>query len=83
MRQPFGGGAHVGRVDPAGDDPARLLPPHEARVAEDADMLDDGGQRHGEGRGERAQRSLALHQPRQNGAPRRIGEGGESRVKAG
>ena len=44
-------------------------------------MLGDGGQRHGEGRGQRAERSLALHQPREDGAPRRVGEGGEGRIE--
>ena len=54
----------------------------EARALENFEMLRDAGKAHLEGRGQFRHRRLAQRQPRQNSAPRGIGEGRKGRAEA-
>src|SRR3954470_16975609 len=72
---------------PARLDPAR--PPLRLAAARDEtgalqhlEMLGDSGKAHGEWLGELRHRRFARHEPRENGAPRRIGEGREGGAEA-
>src|SRR3954454_13501496 len=74
-------------LEGAGLDPAR--PPLRLAAARDKtgalqhlEMLGDGGKAHGERLGELRHRRFARHEPRENGPPRRIGEGREGGAEA-
>ena len=59
-------------------------PREQAGILEYREVLRDGGQRHGEGPRELADRGVRrLRQAREDRPPRRIGEGGERRVEGG
>ena len=62
---------------------ADLVAGDEPGVLQDAQMLDEAGERHAERRGQLADRTLALPQLREDGAPRRVGERAEHGVEAG
>jgi len=55
----------------------------EAGTLEHAHVLGDGRERHREARGELADRAIAVRQARDDRAPRRIGQRGESGVERG
>src|SRR5215468_8284599 len=64
---------------------ARLSAPaaaHESRALEHLQMLGDRGLAHGEGAGQLHNTRLARGEAREDGAPRRVGERGESVVEA-
>ena len=66
------------------DGAAGLVPGDQAGGRQHVEMLEDGGQRHGEGAGEFADRQVGLGaQLRQQGAARGVGQGGEGAVERG
>src|SRR5262245_54821262 len=82
MREPVGGMAHRGGVEPARA-PLRLAPARDqAGALEHLEVLGDAGKAHVEGFGEFGHRGLAKRKPRQDGAPGRIGERRERARKA-
>ncbi len=60
---------------------AGLRPLDEARILQNAQMLDDARQRHAERLGQFAHRALALAEPDQHGPARRVGERAEDGVE--
>jgi hypothetical protein len=60
------------------DDTAGLAPFDQSRILENSEMLHESRQRHSERLGQLAGRSIALPQPRQDGASRRIRESAEN-----
>jgi hypothetical protein len=65
-------------------DAALFAPREQAGVLEHGEVLRDRGQRHGEGPRELAHGGLGrAGEPRQNRAPRRVGQGRERRVESG
>lgn len=62
---------------------ANLLPCDEPRILEDREMLDEAGERHPERLGQRADRTLAVTEPREHGAPGRVGQRAEHGVETG
>ena len=70
-------------LQPAADYAADFLSCDEARVFEDAQMLDEPGERHPEGVGEIPYRVLALPQPGQHGAARRVSQGAKDGIETG
>lgn len=68
-------------LEPATDHAADLATFDESRFFEDAEMLDEAGQRHRKGIGQCADRAFSVAQPRQHRTPRGIGERGKDGVQ--
>jgi len=79
--EPFERGFHRAGLELAGHDAADLFAFDEPRILENGQMLDDAGQRHADRRGQLADRALALTEPDQDRAPRRIGERAEDGIE--
>lgn len=80
--EPFERHSHRSGVELAVHDAADLFPLDQAGILEDRQMLDDARQRHADRRGQLSDRALAMPQPEQDRAPRRIGERAEDRIEA-
>ena len=80
--EPFKRHFHRSGVDLAVHDAADLFPLDQAGILENRQMLDDARQRHADRRGQLSDRALAVPQPEQDRAPRRIGERAEDRIEA-
>jgi hypothetical protein len=80
-RDPCRGLGERSRLQAASPYPAVLSRIDEAGPRQDLDMLQDGRQRHGEWMRELADGGLSLGEPRQDGSPRRVGQGREGRVE--
>jgi len=62
--------------------PPDLVTLDEARVLQDAEVLEEAGQRHVERFGQLAYRRVAFAQPDEHGAARRVGQRAEHRVES-
>src|SRR6185312_2347240 len=79
--QPIRGFGETVGAQPAAAERAVALAIDEPRPLEHLEMPRNRRQRDAEGLGELAHRRLPGREPRQNGAPRRIGEGGKGLVE--
>ena len=70
-------------LQPAIDDPAHLVALDETSVLEDAEVLDEAGERHGKGMGQVAHRLLAETQAGEHRTPRGVGECAKNRIETG
>ena len=75
------GRAQRGRVDGAGPGPAALLRPDQAAGLQHLNVLQDGGQRHGQRPAELADRRRACAEPLHHDPPARVGQGLEHPVQ--
>lgn len=80
-RDPGCGILHRFRLEPAPDFAPALLARNEVGVGEHRKVLGHRRQRHVKRRGERGDRASAARELRENRAPRRVGERGESAIK--
>ena len=80
-RNPCRGLGERSRLQTAQPYPAILSRADEAGPRQDLDVLQDGRQRHGEWLRELTDGGLRLGEPRQDGSPRRVGQGREGRVE--
>ena len=78
--EPFERAFHRTGLELAAHDAADLFAFDEPRILENGQMLDDSRQRHADRRGELADRTLAMPEPDQDRAPRRIGERAEDGI---
>ena len=78
---PFGRIAQRFRGQPATMHPAVPLAAQQPGTLQHAQVLRDGRERHGEGRGQLCNRRLPARQPRQDRAPCRIGQRREGGVQ--
>ena len=79
--EPFERAFHRSWVELAAHDAADFFPLDQPCILENGQMLDDARQRHADRRGELSDRALAVPQPEQDRAPRRIGERAEHGVE--
>ena len=79
--EPFERALHRTGLELAAHDAADLFAFDEPCILENGQMLDDAGQRHADRRGQLADRALALPEPDQDRAPRRIGERAEHGIE--
>ena len=79
--EPFERAFHGAGLELAAHDPADLFAFDEPGILENGEMLDDAGQRHADRRGQLADRALAVPEPDQDRAPRRIGERAEDGIE--
>ena len=79
--EPFERGFHRTGLELAAHDPASLFAFDQTRILENGQMLDDSRQRHADRRGQLADRALAMPEPDQDRAPRRIGKRAEDGIE--
>jgi len=72
---------HRPGLELAAHDAAHFFPGDQTGILENGQMLDDSRQRHADRRGELADRALAMPEPHQDSAPRRIGERAEDGIQ--
>jgi hypothetical protein len=78
--EPFERAFHRTGLELATHDAADLFPRDQTRILENGQMLDDSRQRHADRGGQLSDRALAVPEPDQNRAPRRIGERAEDGI---
>ena len=80
--EPLVGFVHRFGAQSAGDGAPALVARHQPGIRQHVEMFHHRRQRHGEWFGEHADRqAVGLAQPRQQGAPRRVGERGKGAVE--
>jgi hypothetical protein len=80
--QPIERTLHCPALELTAHDATCLFPLDESGIFQNGKVLDDARQRHADRRSELADRSLAVPQPNQDRAPRRIGERAEDGVES-